>query len=524
VATAAAPSGASDSGRYAHKWVIAAGVTLASVLELIDTSIVNVALNQMGGSLGVTTDEVAWVSTAYLIAAVIVLPMTGWLSTVFGRRNYFVGSIALFTASSVMCGLSTSLNELILFRVIQGIGGGALMATSQAILVEAFPPDQQTLGQSIFGIGIMLGPAIGPTLGGIIVDQWTWPWIFFINLPTGLIALYLCWTYVTDEAGDGSPAPMDLPGIVLIAVGLGCFQFVLERGEHYDWFGASIIEWTSAVAAVSLVGLVAWELHTKYPILNLRLLKDRALAGGVVVAAAVGVAVYGSIFALPLFTQTVLGYTATDAGWALAPGGVGAAAALLVIGTVGNRLPDSRWVIAAGALICAVGLLGHAQFDSTTGMSDMRIPIFMRGFGTGCMLIPATTAALASLKGEDLAQGSAMFNLSRQLFGAVGIAGASTFVIRRTEFHRARLVDYVTMYGLDTPRRIASLAGAAQAAGHDSVAAHQLAIGVLDAGLQNQAATLAYDDIFLILAGVISTALLTVWLLRKTNAGASGPA
>ena len=519
MSAAGAALAAAPADRYARKWVIAAGVTLAAVLELIDTSIINVALSQMSANLGTTLDEIAWVSTAYIIAAVIVLPMTGWLSALIGRRRYYVGSILLFTTASFLCGQSSSLGEIVLWRVVQGIGGGALIATSQAILVESFPPEEQTLAAAIFGVGMMVGPAIGPTLGGIIVDNYDWPWIFYINVPVGITAAIVTWLYTGNPAHQERPTRFDLVGILLVIVGAGSLQFVLERGEHYDWFDSNLIRGFVAIAAVAIPAFVWWELRVPQPILNLRVLRNRSLAAGSVFAAALGVGLYGSVFALPLYLQQVLGFDATQAGWALFPGAAGSAVALLLIARASNRITDLRWVIAFGAVLLVSGMWLHGRFTTDSGSADLFWPVVLRGMGTGFMFVPLATSSTASLVGRDLAEGSAIFNLTRQLGGSIGIAVLATQLTRAQDAHRAVLVEHVTSLDLTTSDRLAAITHGLVARGIAPEAAPARALELLDLTIQRQAAMLAYVDIFHTVALVVLCSVPLILLLQKPARG-----
>ena len=516
-AAAAAPVRTPDP--YAHKWVIAIGVVLAAVMELIDTSIINVALTQMSANLGATLDEIAWVSTGYIVAAVIVLPMTGWLSTFFGRTRYLVGSIILFTIASWLCGQSTSLAELVVWRVVQGIGGGALIATSQAILFESFPKSQQTLAAALFGIGMMVGPAIGPTLGGIIVDRYTWPWIFYINLPVGVLAAFMVWTYTSDPPTQQRPTKLDLPGIALIMLGIGSLQFVLERGEHYDWFDSHLITWLSVISAVSLALLVWWELHTDQPVLNLRVLKDRSLAAGSAFAVILGIALYGSIFALPIFIQQLLGYDAETAGWILFPGALGSAVAMIFIARVGPKLPDMRWLIAIGAVMVSGSMYFHGQFTLDSGQHEMLWPVVFRGMGTGFMFVPLTTSAIANLKGRTLADGSAIFNLTRQLGGSIGIAVLATKLTQRAQQHRAALVEPAGVYDATTLDRLQMMARGFTSRGIDPMTAARKALAALDYTVQRQATLLAFSDVFHLVMILMLCALPLIAVLRRPARG-----
>lgn len=514
---AAGPTIAVDP--YANKWIIALGVTVAAVMELIDTSIVNVALTQMSANLGATLDEIAWVSTGYILAAVIVLPMTGWLSGYFGRRRYFTASIIIFTIASALCGQASSLSELVLWRVAQGLGGGALIATSQAILFESFPPREQTLAAAIFGIGMMVGPAIGPTLGGLIVDRYTWPWIFYINIPFGIMAGVLTWTFVKDSIAQRRTRSIDIIGIVLIASGIGSLQFVLERGQHYEWFDSPLIRVLTGVAVVGILSMIVWELWVKEPILDLRVLKDKSLAGGSVFAAALGVALYGSIFAVPIYVQQLLGLDAQTAGWILFPGAIGSAVALILIARLGSRIPDLRWLIAIGAVLLAVSMRMHSHFTTETGQRDMLWPIALRGFATGCMFVPLATAALSGLKGTAMAQGTAIFNLTRQLGGSIGIAVLANELTHRAAIHRAYLVEHVVTGDPVTDARLTGMVHGLVGRGTNAFAATQQALGILSGAVQRQATMLAFRDIFSMVGVIILASLPLILLLRRPPGG-----
>ena len=322
----AAPAQASPAeDRYKHKYLIAIAVTLAAVLELIDTSIVNVAIPHMMGNLGATIDEISWVSTGYIIANVIVIPMSGWLSAYFGRRRYLTGSIMLFVVASFMCGAATSLGGLVLWRVIQGLGGGALLSTAQATLFESFPPEEAGIGQAMFGVGVMVGPTIGPTLGGWITDNYNWPWIFYINVPLGILAAIMVLSYVRDAAHQERANRIDVLGIVLLAATVGSLQWMLERGERYDWFESRFVTTLAIVALVSGVALIWRELTTDEPIIDFQVLKSRQLATGVMFAAALGLSLYGGVFVLPIFLQQLHGFTAWQTGKVILPGALASA-------------------------------------------------------------------------------------------------------------------------------------------------------------------------------------------------------
>src|SRR5215216_5472930 len=335
---------------YKNKYIIAIAVTLAAVLELIDTSIVNVAIPHMMGNLGATLDEISWVSTGYIIANVIVIPMSPWLSAYFGRRRYMTGSILLFVVASFFCGAATSLGGLVLWRVLQGIGGGALLSTAQATLFESFPPEEVGIGQAMFGMGVMVGPTIGPTLGGYIVDNYNWPWIFYINVPLGLLAAFMVWTYVKDAAHQERAETIDGTGIVLLTLCVGSLQWMLERGERYDWFESRFVTVLAVTSLVSFVLLFWRELTIDEPIIDFRVLKSRQLAAGAAMAAVLGLALFGSIFILPIFLQSLHGFTANQTGMVILPGAIASAITMAFVGKNAARL-DARATIPVGALL-----------------------------------------------------------------------------------------------------------------------------------------------------------------------------
>jgi DHA2 family multidrug resistance protein len=523
VAPAPPATSAAPGDPYAHKWLIAIGVTLASVMELIDTSIVNVALSQMSANLGVTLDEVTWVTVGYILASVIVLPMTGWFSSYFGRKRYFAWSIVIFTVASFFCGAAHSLGGLVFWRIVQGVGGGALISTSQAILFESFPPHQKTLAAAVFGIGMMVGPAMGPTLGGVIVDRYTWPWIFYVNLPFGALALLMVLAYVKDSRFQERAGRIDVLGFALLALGIGSLQFVLERGEHYDWFESNLITGLLATSLVALAVMVWWELTTDEPVLDLHVLRNRSLAAGSVFAAALGMGLYGSIFALPIFLQQLLGWDAETTGWVLFPGAIGSALAMFGIARFGNKV-DLRYLVAVGAVVMVASMWMHSHFTTQSGRHDFLWPVALRGVATGLMFVPLATSALAGLAGRELAQGAAIFNLTRQLGGSIGIAVLATRLTTSTAANRAAIVEHVGAYDWDTRERLSVLTRGFMARGADSLTAARRAVAALDHQVQGQALMLSFDGIFRVVGVVMLASLPLVLLLRRTSGGGPGGA
>jgi MFS transporter, DHA2 family, multidrug resistance protein len=506
---------ATGEDRYRYKYLIAIAVTLASVLELIDTSIVNVAIPHMMGNLGATIDEISWVSTGYIIANVIVIPMSGWLSAYFGRKRYLTWSIMLFVASSFMCGAATSLGGLVLWRVVQGLGGGALLSTAQSTLFEAFPPDEVGIGQAMFGVGVMVGPTIGPTLGGFIVDNYNWPWIFYINIPLGILAAIMVYTYVHDAKHQERATTVDVAGIVLLALCVGSLQWMLERGERYDWFDSRFVTTLCAVSVTSFVLLIWRELTAREPVINLRVLKSRQLAAGVSIAAFLGLALYGSLFVLPVFLQSLHGFTANQTGLVILPGALASAFTMVFVGRNANRL-DARVTVTIGACFFLVSMLMLSHLTLDAGRGDLFWPLIIRGAGLGLIFVPLTNASMAELSMSQLAQGTGMFNLTRQLGGSLGIAIMATLLTRFTVQAKTSLSEHVTTMGAESLGRIDMLTRAMIAKGASPLVAHQQALLILDHQMGAQASVLAFSRIYT-LSGMLLMAALPLLFFFHTG-------
>jgi len=497
------------------RWIILVAVMLGTILEVLDTSIVNVAIPQMMGNLGATLDQVNWVSTAYIIANVIILPLTGWFSARFGRRNYLAASMAVFTVASLLCGMSRSLNELILFRVIQGAAGAALLSTAQATLLEIFPPKQQGLVAAIFGIGVMMGPTFGPILGGYLTDNYSWPWIFFINIPVGAVATVLTLVFLFDSPyQDKSRAKADPVGIGLLAIGIGSLQTVLERGNREDWFQSNFICGLSAISLVGLVAFIWWELTCPNPAVNLRVLKHRGLAAGTAYAFALGYGLYGSLFMLPVFLQNIRAYSAQQAGIIMLPDGIAVAVAMAVAGKIVYRFA-SRDVVLIGSVLfsAAMFLLGFLTLD--VGPGDFMVPLVLRGLGIGFMFVPLALASTGNLKGRDLADGSGMFNLTRQLGGSAGIAFLSTILDHRLAQHRAVLVEKVSLYSYPAVERFELLRRGMLIKGIPAPLVQKKALAVMDLSVQAQSGVMAFSDVFRSIAMVMVAAIPLLLLLKR---------
>jgi DHA2 family multidrug resistance protein len=519
-----APAVAPAEDRYKHKYLIAIAVTLAAVLELIDTSIVNVAIPHMMGNLGATIDEISWVSTGYIIANVIVIPMSGWLSAYFGRRRYLTGSILLFVAASFMCGAATSLGGLILWRVIQGLGGGALLSTAQATLFESFPPEEAGIGQAMFGVGVMVGPTIGPTLGGWITDNYNWPWIFYINVPLGILAAIMVVNYVRNAAHQERANKIDGLGILLLTLTVGSLQWMLERGERYDWFESRFVTSLAVIASVSGIGLIWRELTADEPIIDLRILKSRQLATGVMFAAALGLSLYGGIFVLPIFLQGLHGFTAWQTGKVILPGALASAFTMAIVGRNAQKL-DARYTVVAGASLFMVSMWQLSRFTLDSGSGELFWPLVLRGIGLGLIFVPLTSASMAELSVRQLAQGTGLFNLTRQLGGSLGIALMATLLSRFTATRHAVLTEHIAAIDIAGQNRLDMIARGLMAHGVNPIVAKQQALFVLDRQISAQASVLAFSKIYL-LNGIILLGALPLLLLWKTGRGrgSTGPA
>jgi DHA2 family multidrug resistance protein len=501
-----------------RKLIITITVIAAAIIELIDTSIVNVALNDMSGNLGATLEDVAWVVTAYAIANVIIIPMTSFLAARFGRRNYYIGSILLFTGASVACGNAHNIWELVAFRFVQGIGGGALLSTSQAILFETFTVAQRGFASSLFAVGLFVGPTIGPTLGGWIIDHYSWPWIFYINLPIGLCAALLSWLYVKEPAHARNAETIDWLGIGFLVVGLGALQTVLERGEAEDWFSRRYIVVLASLAAVSLVSFVARELMTKHPVVDLRVLRSRKLAIAASLTFILGFSLYATVFIVPVFTQRLLGYTAMQTGMLFLPGALVALFFLPLMGRLLMKGFPPQLMVVLGFAIVAVFALQLSGLDLNAESKDFFWPIILRALGLSLVTIPLTQLAVSGLHQRDIPQGVALNNMMRQMGGSFGIAFINTFLDHRVAAHRVALVSRLAPGDPATDGRLSQITQMLVSKGETAWEASHRALGILELTIERQASLLSYLDAYR-LVGFISLACVPLILF----AGRSKP-
>jgi DHA2 family multidrug resistance protein len=511
----------------ATRWLILAGLITAAIMEVLDTTIINVALPQMAGNLGATMQEISWVSTGYILSNVVVLPMTAFFTERFGRRRYLTVSIILFAVASFLCGTSTSLVELVVWRVVQGAGGAALLSTARATIRQIFPREQQGMVQAVFLLGIIVAPTLGPTLGGWITDNYAWNWCFFINVPIAVASTFLVTTFLKDPPGLRRHArPVDWLGIGLLTVGLGALQYVLEEGNQEDWFSSATIIRLSIVAGVSLATMVWWELtpRNKHPIINFHVLRNRELAASIFLFVALGFGLYGGVFIFPLFTQTVLHFTPTETGLALMPGGIATAVTALICGRMLNGarpLVDARVLIAIGVAIFVVSMWDLGHLTTAAGEPDVRLALIVRGAGLGFLFTPINHVAYASLKPSEAQQAAGLINLARQLGGSFGIAILINYVTVHTQIHRVDLLANVYPGQPLMDQRLAAMAANLVAHGYDPEAARRGALALLDQQVVRQAAMLSYNDAWMLLLLTFVAVAPAILLLRRHEGAAA---
>jgi DHA2 family multidrug resistance protein len=514
-----------------NPWVIAGTVTIATFMEVLDTSIANVALEHIRGSLGAAPTDADWVITSYLVANAVVLPLSGWLSSVLGRRNYYLICVALFTAASALCGMAQSLGQLILFRILQGLGGGGLQPTTQGVLLDTFPREKQGPAMAVYTVCVLVAPILGPTLGGWITDNYSWRWIFYINLPTGLVALLLVSVVLKDpdylkrRRAEllGGPLHFDYVGLGLIALGLGSLEVLLSKGQEWDWLGDPFfrVHWLAAGAVVGIGGAVVWELTTPHPIVDLRVMRDRNfLASSLTIFVLIGT-LYGSITLLPGMLQTLMGYDATHAGLVLSPAGLFAMAAAMLSGILLARGTDARGLIVCGAVVLAAGNWWMSQLNLSISPWQVVWPRVVQMLGTSMMFAPLNVAAFYYLSGARRAGATGLFNLLRNEGGSVGTSLAATLLARRQQFHSARLGESLGPLNTNLNDFLNQATGFFQQHNGDPVTARQQAWAAMDQLRTQQASALSYFDVFYVYA-LVALAIIGLALFMRRSVPAKG--
>jgi DHA2 family multidrug resistance protein len=513
-----------------YRWLILAGLITAAIMEVLDTTIINVALPQMAGNLGATQEEIGWVATGYILSNVIFLPMTAFFAARFGRRRYLTFSIILFIVASFFCGTSHTLVELVIWRIVQGAGGAALLSTAQATLRQIFTREEQGMVQAIFMLGIIVAPTLGPTLGGWITDNYTWNWCFFINVPIGLLSMFLVSTFLQDPPEQKRiKNPVDWTGIALLTVGVGGLQYVLEEGNSKDWFADPLILRLAIISGICIVTMVWWELsdRNKHPVVDFRVLHNRTLSASIFLFVTLGFGLYGGVFLFPMFAQGILHFTPTETGLAMLPGGLATGASALICGRLlnGKRpLVDPRILIAGGIALFAFSMWRMGHLTTVAGEVDVRNALLIRGFGLGMLFTPINNVAYASLEPSEAQQAAGLINLSRQLGGSFGIAVLANYVAKHTQYHRADLVSNLSVGDVMTDARVQMLTRGFIGRGMNAFDAKNAALQALNGQVMQQSSMLSFNDSWqfvLIVFVLVSPAIL---LLRRPEAHTEMPA
>ncbi|MBV8808837.1 MAG: DHA2 family efflux MFS transporter permease subunit [Acidobacteriaceae bacterium] len=514
----AAPDTSGQNWRpSANPWLIAVSVMLATFMEVLDTSIATVALPYIAGSVSATTDEATWVLTSYLVSNAVVLPASSWFGLRFGRKRFLLVCIVIFTFSSFLCGAAPSLGILLLARAIQGAGGGALQPISQAILLESFPPDKRGLAMAVFGLGVVVAPVLGPTFGGWLTDNYSWRWSFYINIPIGILAVFMILRYVEDPPyiKNARPGRIDAWGLGLLAIWLGCLQVILDKGQEDDWFGAVWIRWASLVLLIALVLFLVRQLQADKPLVDLSIFKNRNFATGCLLITLFGAAIYGLITLLPLFYQELMGYTALNAGIIVSPRGIGAIVAMPIIGLLTARI-DNRWLIAFGFFLFAICSIWFGEINLAIGPWSFVWAIILSGFASGMVFVPLSTTTMGTLRNEQIGNASGLYNLLRNVGGSVGISIVNTIVARHEQIHRSDLAHNFAASNPAVNSRLSALE-ALIANNNGPTAAHDSAITILNSTLSSQARLWSYVDDFRYMALVCFGCLPVVLLFKRAS-------
>lgn len=498
-------------------------VMTGAIISALDTSIVNVALPYMRGNLGASVEEIAWVSTSYILANVIIMPIIGLLSSRYGRKNFYLVSVVLFTITSMLCGIAWDLKSMIFFRVLQGLGGGALIPVSQAILRENYPPEKQGLAMGIFGLGVVMGPAFGPTLGGWLTDHFSWPWIFFINLPVGIINILLTMKYVEDPPYlQRKKERWDMAGLLFMVVGLGSLQLMLEEGQTKDWFASDYIKVLAVSAAVGLALFIWRELTAEKPAVDIRLLKDRTFCTGTFLGGVLGISLFASLFLLPLFLQQLLGYPAFDSGLAMMPRSVAMAFFMPIVGRLYTIL-GARVLIAAGLAVNAFSFWELSTLSLDVGYWDIFFPQVWQGFGFGAIFVALSTVTLSTVDKSKMTDASGLYNVVRQVFGSVGIALSATFLTRYETVYHSFLVEKITAVNDAAQNFLSGLSGLYFSSGYDAERANMMSMQAMNGLVTKQGAMMAFNHVFLLVALLFLFSLPLVLLLKdEKKPSASG--
>ncbi|HTT76064.1 MAG TPA: DHA2 family efflux MFS transporter permease subunit [Candidatus Binataceae bacterium] len=519
--------GSPEAARSQHKWLIALAVMLGTTLEVLDSSIVNVSLPHMQGSFSASVDEIAWVLTSYLVANGIMIPLTGWISSRFGRKRYFLTSVMVFVAASGLCGAAQSLDQMVIFRLIQGAAGAAMIPSSQAILMETFPPEEQQMAMAMWGVGLMCAPILGPTLGGWITDNWNWRWNFYINLPIGMIAFFMVTIFVHDPSylsNRKSGGRIDYLGIAYLALFLGLLQIVLDRGQRSDWFSAPWVVWASIISGLAMVLLVWREIRIKDPILDLKMLRIPLFTTAVTLCVVLSFVLFGTGLLNPVFLQEFMGYTAWRAGLVLAPRAVGAMVAMLFAGQLARTGFDTRRLVGLSFLLMTIGLWMMAHWNLQVGTFQIVLPGVILGLGLGMCFPILSAVALSCVARERMGFAASIYNMMRNTGAAVGIAYMTNMLLSHQQIHQSRLVDHFSVFDAWRMAQMAPQAPGSPVFRYlpQLISGQKQGLGMVYGMIQQQAAMLAFNDIYRVLALMTLVTIPSFLLLRGTRAAAGG--
>jgi DHA2 family multidrug resistance protein len=511
------------SGTAINPWIIAISVMLGTFMEVLDTTVVNVSLQHIAGSLSVTPEEATWVLTSYLVANAIVLPLTGWLANYFGRRNILLVSVGGFTLFSFLCGIAPNLPLLIIFRVFQGATGGGLQPLSQAILMEAFPPEKRAKAMAFWALGIVVAPMLGPVLGGWITDSYSWRWLFYINIPIGALAIAMSLLFIHDppyiRRGEGG---VDYWGIGYLALGIGALQIMLDKGQEEDWFGSHFILTLFIICLVGLLFFVIRELTTGHPVVQLKIFKNRTYSTGVFLMTVLGFVLYGSTVLLPLWLQTLMGYSALEAGMAMLPRGLGSFLFMPVVGILMGKI-EARKLLAAGLVIASFSIYQLSKLNLNAGYWDIFWPQLLQGMSMGLLFVPLTTITNGPIPKEQMGNATSLFNLMRNIGASVGIASVTTISARHAQMHTNDLSRHINPYNPLAQVTLQNMKQAFMARGMDAMTATKQAYAGAMGMIERQAAMMSYIDVFFLLAVMFAACLPLILLMKKPPKGGGGP-
>jgi DHA2 family multidrug resistance protein len=508
-----------------NRWLVAIAVMSSAVMEVLDTSVVNVSLPHIAGSLSATVDESTWVLTSYLIANAVILPISGWLANIIGRKRLLLTVVSGFTISSVLCGLAPSLGALIFFRVLQGTTGGGLQPLSQAILLEEFPPEERGKAMAFWSLGIVAAPILGPTLGGWITDTYSWRWVFYINLPIGILSLLMISLFLYDPPYiRRGKLRVDLWGLGMLAVGMAALQIMLDKGQEEDWFASHFIVALAVIAAVMLTTFVIREIYTPQPIVRFGLLRYRSFAAGIVLTTVLGFVLYGSLVLLPLFMQTLLGWTAVTAGIWTSPRGVATALCMPIVGILLGKRWDARWMLIFGSVITSMAFFGYSRMSLESGTWDILVHQLNQGAGMAFVFVPLTILTMEPIPKAETGYATSLYSVMRNIGSSMGISFVTTWVARRSQFHQSILAAHVTRYDPRSQQYLGLARGLFFHHGLDWNTAGHRGLGVLYAMLQQQAALLSFIEVFRIMGYLFLATIPLVLLMRKARQGGTAPA